>query len=1517
MRRSQIGLLRTGSAAAILGAAVFACISGSGHTLPFIGLLTCALCGAGVAVRAATRQRERRLPWLLLAVALLVLSGLSAASLAGRRVDDSTWVSRQLERANQRLDDAVAHSESRQDALRRFAQHALVTLQPGIAIAREPFDLCRSLLDTWHAEHGNGALDSLAVVLWRGDQRLGWAGPVVPMMDPEQRLFHDDRWWVLRAESPAPDADSLWVECQLRMAPVSALGLEFPVPAAIHRQVDWEPRSQDRRLGGDVHRGLHLVQDVAIGPAEESGSQPLLRLSIQIQGRTAQENRRQAMLGMARNLVLGLAGLAWGAAAAALAGFWVCAWLVRWFWVKTDLVRSLALCIPEPLHSMGPGHPGSLLDPAYFATTYAGGWLASGADALLSALLVAGTMRWIWHRMKPRNAAPSTTGRHVWRSLLWVPPCAWLMYRLWHLWQELAANANARLIGLNVPIDAWSFWALHAVILLISLSAGLAMLLLAVRLIGGMPAGLRSTARPYWLAAGLLLVVLFNYTALSYAYGRLERDWLVRKAEEITQPQDDWISFLLEDVLGEMAIHDTGEPDPPPSIGGSGSLRHSMPAFRLWRRSAVRDLNLPAMIEIFDQDGIRTSMFASGFLRDAQYEVVHVDPWRRLSEERPHDEERLEVHVQSETRRYPNGRERILRGEIPRYDGRGWLRLELPVQSWRVSSLALEHLTSADHDAGGYRPRREVERSLLLMLGDDQGWLDAGFGALPDADAQRAIASLRDGTASWVTIDLDGSRWLCRWAYLAPGPETRSQEGFLIGLERPGVVDIMLDVGRLLLLNVLMLGAWLLVTSLIPRRGRWQPGFQGRFLLGYLAIGVVLLGVAGALADRQTFQRIDQEARARAHDGLITATGQLHGLLIEQARAIAGSEYLEVLLAGRLGSERPYGPQMMRHVMVFGPAGEMLLDETLSDLDRDEVRLLLAALREGPMVVVEQAGLLHLGVLIPLESGTMFYRQRIDEQLLPALAEVIGGEVTLRLDAEVVEASHPGRVLGGDNPLLFSPELMESFLRRPGQPILHPRPQGLAFTGGIALPALSFSAEEPLQRRALPAVLSVEFPARERDYMTQRHRMGLFLAGLITLLLLTAFGLAMILTWNVFEPLRVLLSATRRLAGGDYSAPLPPAGSDEVGRLASGFRLMRDRLHEAQAVLAARERFLQAVLDQVPAGVVVWEDSGRLAVWNPSAAAIMARFYPDLPDGHEPADWALQLRHDVREHLPAEGGALTSQDGSRTVRVGRAPLELGGEAPHELLVCEDLTEFLAAKKLALNAELARQVAHEIKNPLTPIQLSAQLLLQAYQDRHPRLDDIVTDAVRRIVEQVELLRSIAGEFSLLGRPGKLVCEPLDLADIVMQVVQRYRGRADAGGPRVVVADDMLPPVLGHRESLIKILGNLMQNSIDAVAKPSDLELTIAWKVEPDTVTLLWSDNGTGIGSDVAMRLFDPYFSTKSKGTGLGLAICRNLLDMMDGAIDLTNRIDGRGSVARVALRRLDADADPARTGAPAQ
>lgn len=1250
-------------------------------------------------------------------------------------------------------------------------------------------------------------------------------------------------------------------------------------------------------------------------------------------------------------------------------------WLGRGLLAAVDAREWLAAAWPALDSPARPSAVASLVDPAYFATPFLGGWFASAADALLTAGLLALTVWQLLQRAGPASAA-APRGRGLLAGLLFGLGGGATLLVLGGFSALLAANANPRLSGPDISLGHLSFWVLHAALMLVSLALAVVAVRAAAgggwppreRLLSWLGGGVLAAAAAavvnsfapepriapvlpavlvaalWCLAPGLaqrsglrrrlvwplvmILVTVWNHAALRQVYAAAERAWLEGKAQVIAEADTGWRRFLLGKVLEDM----WGQDAPRTRPAGPLDLWRLEPAWSLWQGSALRDLGIPCLVEILDPDSRSLALHATGFMRDFNYEVVERGAWQDEAGE--FGAEDPELYFRSERRLYAGGAEEVLVGEIARRGGAGWLHVEIPVRSWRINTLLAELTGGLEAEPGQYRPRSEIDRPVLLLHADDSGWLDAGDTGFPGPGSEAAMADLRSGAREWAELDVGGRRWVCRWQLLPPAARRSAGEGFVLGLARPGTSADLLDLSRLLLLNLTLLAVAALAvqtTRALERRlgdetapGPWRAGFQERFLAGYLVLGLVLLALVGGSVDRVTHERIAGEASARARAGLLQAVDQLRTLLAEQARTMAGSEYIAELLEGQLTGSRPVGPLDRQQGMVFGGDGSLLLDETLGNLDEGEAAGLLAAARRAPLIVQRDGDDLYVGTVIPLDLGGLltagpepaarpengegtdgffFYRQRVDSWLLFSLADLIQGEITLRFDGQPLLASHPGTVFSGRIPPLTEPELLEPMLDHPAAPsVLAAADRPFALTGCQPLPAFLEPDGGGLVRRAVPALLTVTFPDREREYAAQRRATALFLAGLANLILLTALLLAVVMSWSIFRPVRLLLAATRSLAAGDFGAPLPEAGRDEVGRLADAFGRMRGELHSARDRLAARERFLATVLDRVTVGVAVVDAAGQVAALNPAGRRILTDFHPDLPV----EAGAVRLRDQL---LAAGGdgrgaGHLRSADGRRTLRGAVAPLDLPGGRTDTMLVLEDVTEFLEAQKMAINAELARQVAHEIKNPLTPIQLSVQLLRQAWRDEHPRLGSIVEETVDRVLAQVELLRTIAAEFSLLGRPGDLGTAPVDLAILVGEATAAYGGDADAGAaaPLVRLDPESPPPVLAHADSLRKILGNLMQNSLDAAPPDRRVTVTVSWRVEPRSVTLVWRDDGTGIPDQVVDRLFDPYFSTKSAGTGLGLAISRNLADRMGGRITLGNRDDGPGAVAELTLRR---------------
>ena len=1470
----------------------------------------------------------------------------------------------------------------------------------------DPFRVIRELPVRWDDIFSFSSSFPLNAVLWDGSSRAAWTAGAEPLPAWNVTAHRDSNGVGHRS---LVESRGRWFLREVGGIS-GGYGLEIQIALDLQGALDFHP-------GID----LLVLEPGASSSFPGSGNGPgadsvlveslpgrVIRLTVLDDGLSGGSVRWRSRL-----LLSGL--LAWvlllAAGTRAVGGpmvFLAALWIGRAMLATSELLRWITLSFPGQIFPAHPGSLFSLVDPAYFATPFAFGWFASVADALLTSLLVAVTA---WRLLQLLGVVEGSGYSHLrnpWRKqgllqgvffgvvvgsvLLWLRFFAGL----------LAENANARLIGTGVSLPFLSFWGLQVSLMLMAfglaalvtgllarpswprreelsgwmgggvLAGGTAMLVnlvlgegwwadflmefaVAVVLWVLAPALL---ARPHFLRrfawpAILLVTVVWNYGSLRAVYDQAERSWLERKGAVITQADPEWTRILLGSVLEDMAEQ---EADSGILTVHRSDVWGDEAAWALWKDSALRDLGYACLVEIVADDSGPESLFAQGFMRDFQYEVVARSPWVGINGLPVQNN--WDMIFQTERRIYAGGQEEVVAAEIARADGRGWIRVELPVRSWRISTLTRELWGSHDLSSNGYRPRAEVDRPILLLRADDSGWLEADASGFPGPAANPFVADLRSGRTPLAVIPRGGRSWLCRWNPLPQGAARASGEGFLLGLQRSNFREDLLDLSRLMLLNLVLLFTLFAFIQLYRwvTRGRfaedevsWRPGFQERFLAGYLLLGLVLLLVVGTSVDKVGHERIRSEARAQTRAGLALAVEQLRNLLVEQARSLAASEYIADLLDGQLAGTRPVGPMDIRQGMVFGPDGTLLLDETLSNLDESQARDLLNAGREAPLVVIRDGDDLFVGTVIPLDleefltdpdaaddlghsgnesQGFFFYRQVLDADLLGSLADLVDGQAMLRFDGLPVFASQSAAVFSGEAPLLAEPVSMAALLDHPsGKGVFAAPGRPFAFTGAQPLPAFGRNDRDELRARRLPAILALNFPDREREYIAQRRGTVLFLTGLANLILLTALVLALLMSWNIFRPLRLLLTATRSLAQGDFEAPLPDPGSDEIGRLAGAFSLMRDDLQTARDELAARERFLTTVLDRVTVGVAVLDSDGAIVTLNPAGRQILDGFRAEAQAGYEDPEgvsWLLAGFRNLAAGADRVGGELASQDGRRTLRGAMAPLDLPGGRTDTMLVFEDITEFLDTKKMAINAELARQVAHEIKNPLTPIQLSVQLLGQAWQDKHPHLDRIVNETVSRVLNQVTLLRSIAGEFSLLGRPGELETEEVDLEALVIDVLAGYGApvgsrasdeevalAAGISVPEVKLEPGPVPAILAHRESLQKILGNLMQNSLDAAREGDRLSLGITWRPEADHLTLIWSDNGAGLPAEVADRLFDPYFSTKSKGTGLGLAICRNLADRMGGTIRLFNRSDGPGAIAELSLPLSCGDGSPER------
>jgi two-component system nitrogen regulation sensor histidine kinase NtrY len=336
---------------------------------------------------------------------------------------------------------------------------------------------------------------------------------------------------------------------------------------------------------------------------------------------------------------------------------------------------------------------------------------------------------------------------------------------------------------------------------------------------------------------------------------------------------------------------------------------------------------------------------------------------------------------------------------------------------------------------------------------------------------------------------------------------------------------------------------------------------------------------------------------------------------------------------------------------------------------------------------------------------------------------------------------------------------------------------------------------------------------------------------------------------------------------------------------------------------------LEAILANIGAGVASTDASGRVRTVNAAAERITGITAAEAAD-RTPGELAPRsrvfalLEPDANASAFDAGELEVDHDGKpATVKFMRARLETEGRYFGTVLVFEDVTELIQSKKLSAWVEMARQIAHEIKNPLTPIRISTQFMRRAYEQKPEDFEKVFKEGTETIMHQVDVLKRIASEFSSYGRMQQLhvVAQPVD--PLVRRIVQPYE--QNTSGVRVIYENGASNArVMADPEAVRKICANLIENALEAMG-PKGGELRVRCSETTNegapAIRITFRDTGPGLNEEVTRRLFEPYFSTKTTGTGLGLAICRTLSREMGGDVTLEN-IAG-GVEAALVLRRV--------------
>jgi two-component system nitrogen regulation sensor histidine kinase NtrY len=404
------------------------------------------------------------------------------------------------------------------------------------------------------------------------------------------------------------------------------------------------------------------------------------------------------------------------------------------------------------------------------------------------------------------------------------------------------------------------------------------------------------------------------------------------------------------------------------------------------------------------------------------------------------------------------------------------------------------------------------------------------------------------------------------------------------------------------------------------------------------------------------------------------------------------------------------------------------------------------------------------------------------------------------------------------------------------------------------------------------------------------------------------FVAATYLARTVARPLRALAAATAQIAAGDYATRLQAETRDEVADLVRGFNAMAQSLKQQRAALEQRREYIETLLQHATTGVLSIDDSGAIVTLNPTATDLLSAAGADVGIGTdltlavESAGALTGLRAALRGGAAAAGEPvefdLENKGQPRRLRMVRVPLPgSAGRSVGTLILLDDVTELTRSNQLAAWAEMARSIAHEIKNPLTPIQLSAEHLLKLLDDRGVLPDDKIEACVETVIKQVRTLYEIAGEFSTYAKLPVLKPEPHDPAEFMRETMSPYRSSTLAGIELLETYEDVPKVAIDYRV-LSRAVINLIENAIQAMPNGGRLDVSVT-AAEDEFIEIGVDDNGTGLDPEVKRRLFEPYFSTKSSGTGLGLAIARQAIEAHQGTIDVDST-PGEGTRFRIRL-----------------
>ena len=427
-----------------------------------------------------------------------------------------------------------------------------------------------------------------------------------------------------------------------------------------------------------------------------------------------------------------------------------------------------------------------------------------------------------------------------------------------------------------------------------------------------------------------------------------------------------------------------------------------------------------------------------------------------------------------------------------------------------------------------------------------------------------------------------------------------------------------------------------------------------------------------------------------------------------------------------------------------------------------------------------------------------------------------------------------------------------------------------------------------------------------KNPLKESYVVSFVLVSLVIVFAAMWFGLY--LSRDITAPINALAEATQRISSGDYDFPVDVVAKDEIGALVGSFKKMTRDLKSSQArlseanislvesntLLERRRRFIETVLENVNAGVITVDRAGRISTMNGAAQRILGlesdhavgRGYRELFEFHQ----LDEIREQVGvmtgpDHAPVEKEIqITINRRSLNLRLYISALrDPDGTYLGILVVFDDLTELIKAQRASAWKEVARRIAHEVKNPLTPIQLSAQRLRKRFLEGGAEsCEKIIGECTETIITQVESMKTLVDEFSKFARMPEARLEPGELGPLLDEVAALYSG-AYPDVTFVREYDPALPVVMVDKEQIRRVFINLFDNAVAALDGKGRVWVSAALDAETGVARVEVADEGAGILPEDREKLFQPYFSKKKSGAGLGLAIVNRIISDHGGYI----------------------------------